>query len=58
MSLKMGHRIVIYAIQCKIAVLGIRLNQALTLQETAHTPGNGVGELCEFGTGRWSGFSG
>ena len=48
----MSHRIIIYAIQYKRAGLGIGLNQALALQETARTPGNGVGESGEFVTGR------
>ena len=48
MALQMRHRLVIYAIQCKMTVLGVGLNQTLTLKETAHTPGDGVGQSDEF----------
>jgi len=66
--LEVGHRLIIHGIPCQVAVLGncslrcstscihavvgIALNQTLALQETAHTPGDGMGELCEFVTGR------
>ena len=48
----MSHRVVIPGFQRKIVVPGIPLNQALMLQETAHTPGDGVSELREFVTRR------
>jgi hypothetical protein len=52
MALEVGHRLVIHSLCAKIAVLGIAINEALSLKETTHPPGDGVAESGEFVTGR------